>query len=433
MSVTDQVVRESFNCNGSVVDFSFAHPFMEISDLAVWHIDADDIPTLLDHVTDYSYDLPTGIPMDGCTITTVATYANGEKILVIRDIPYTQPTNWRVYSKFMPSQINTDLDRMAMEIQQLKDKLDRVPSLHVASAVSGIELDEPVENYFLLWKSGALRSRQFLSPGNLSFEAFMEVFLESANAAAARTAIGAEVDTHNHNLADLTEKDFSSLVSKNLADMDEKDFSSLVNKNLADMDEKSYNSLTDKPLANADSGYINSNDYTNRHLGSSNLTYDNLVGTFQVGETITEATSGNIGIVVSDSGTVLVLSDVTGTGIFIDGRQITGGTSGATADVNGATKNLDANFTHNLDAPVSDLLIKVLISTDGTDANSFEILGADYAGSASAGGYTFWQIDNNNIKVQTGNNGVNYILDDGTLTAVDTEDWYYKIVVYRLR
>ena len=231
MSVTDQVVRESFNCNGSVVDFSFAHPFMEISDLAVWHIDADDIPTLLDHVTDYSYDLPTGIPMDGCTITTVATYANGEKILVIRDIPYTQPTNWRVYSKFMPSQINTDLDRMAMEIQQLKDKLDRVPSLHVASAVSGIELDEPVENYFLLWKSGALRSRQFLSPGNLSFEAFMEVFLESANAAAARTAIGAEVDTHNHNLADLTEKDFASLVDKNLADMDE----------------KSYNSLTDKP------------------------------------------------------------------------------------------------------------------------------------------------------------------------------------------
>lgn len=231
LSVTDQVVRESFNCNGSVVDFSFAHPFVEISDLDVWHIDADDIPTPLDHVTDYSYDLPTGIPMDGCTITTVATYANGEKILVIRDIPYTQPTNWRVYSKFMPSQINTDLDRMAMEIQQLKDKLDRVPSLHVASAVSGIEIDEPVENYFLLWKSGALRSRQFLSPGSLSFEAFMEVFLEANTKALARAAIDAEVDTHNHNLADLTEKDFSSL----------------VNKNLADMDEKSYNSLTDKP------------------------------------------------------------------------------------------------------------------------------------------------------------------------------------------
>ena len=231
MSVTDQIVRESFNCNNAVVDFSFAHPFMEISDLDVWHIDADDTPTPLDHVTDYNYDLPTGDPMDGCTITTVATYATGEKIMVIRDIPYTQPTNWGVYSKFMPSQINTDLDRMAMEIQQLKEKLDRVPSLNVISAISGIEIDEPVENYFLLWKSGALRSRQFLSPGSLSFEAFMEVFLEANTKELARAAIDAAVDTHNHNLADLSEKDFTSLVDKNLADMDE----------------KSYNSLTDKP------------------------------------------------------------------------------------------------------------------------------------------------------------------------------------------
>lgn len=224
MSVSDQVVRQSFDCNGSVKDFSFAHPFKEISDLDVWHISAAGTPTPLDHVTDYNYDLPTGDPMDGCTITTVATYATDEKILVIRDIPYTQPTNWATYSKFMPSQINSDLDRMAMEIQQLKEKLDRVPMLHVASAINGIEIDEPVENYFLLWKSGALRSRQFLQPGNLSFEAFMETFLEANTKALARAAIEAADAAHNHNLADLAEKNYSSLVTPPADD----DFQSLT-------------------------------------------------------------------------------------------------------------------------------------------------------------------------------------------------------------
>ena len=34
----------------------------------------------------------------------------------------------------------------------------------------------------------------------------------------------------------------------------------------------------------------------------------------------------------------------------------------------------DSNVNHNLDAPLSDLLVKALISTDGTDNNSYEIM-----------------------------------------------------------
>ncbi len=187
-------------------------------------------------------------------------------------------------------------------------------------------------------------------------------------------------------------------------------------------------------LSSYDTGWINRSDWTNVHMGSAVIDYDGLAGAFDVGETITEEISGNTGVVVSDSGSVLVLSDVTGTGVFTDDREITGGDSGATADVNVSTKNTDENVTHSLNAPLSDLLVKVLVSTDGTDANSFEAINEGFT-STTAGfdyGITAFQVDTNNIKIQTGNEGILYAQDSGTMNSVNTEDWYYKIKVFKL-
>ena len=72
----------------------------------------------------------------------------------------------------------------------------------------------------------------------------------------------------------------------------------------------------------------------------------------------------------------------------------------------------DSNVNHNLDAPSSDLLIKILVSTDGTDNNSFEpVLSASDWDPVSTRSYgiTIFQVDSNNITVQTGNDGILYI------------------------
>ncbi len=178
-----------------------------------------------------------------------------------------------------------------------------------------------------------------------------------------------------------------------------------------------------------DGGYINTNDWTNRHLGSANITYDNLAGSFIVGEIVTEAISGNTGVVMSDSGTILVLRAVTGTGVFTNDREITGTDSGATADVDGNTKNVDTNFYHGFGMPLSKLLVEALVSTDGTDANSFELLDSAWGAGASYG-IILYAIDNNNIKIQTGAAGITRLNDAGSANVIDTEDWYYKIKVY---
>lgn len=97
------------------------------------------------------------------------------------------------------------------------------------------------------------------------------------------------------------------------------------------------------------------------------------------------------------------------------------------------TLNTDSNVTHNLNAPLSDLLVKVFVSTDGTDANSMEV--GQESGGYSAGaeyGITVYQIDLNSVKVQTGAEGLVYNNDSGTAIAIDTENWYYKIKIWYL-
>ena len=93
------------------------------------------------------------------------------------------------------------------------------------------------------------------------------------------------------------------------------------------------------------------------------------------------------------------------------------------------TKNVDSNLNHALDVPLSDLIVKVFISTDGTDANSFEITQSE---RATHYGVTVNAVDNNNILLQTGSSGITYLNSSGTVVGINSQDWYYKIKVYKL-
>lgn len=91
-------------------------------------------------------------------------------------------------------------------------------------------------------------------------------------------------------------------------------------------------------------------------------------------------------------------------------------------------KNTDSSITHNLNQPLLNLLVKVFVSSDGTDANSMECFPA-----GSYYGWTNITVDNNNITVQTATLGlVYYDGGPGTATAINTQDWYYKVKVYFL-
>lgn len=182
-------------------------------------------------------------------------------------------------------------------------------------------------------------------------------------------------------------------------------------------------------------GMINSNDYTNRHLGSSNFVYDNQSdSTDLTGQHFTEATSNNTGIVLLDSapagnaGTLTVYF-VSGTGIFTDGRVITFGDA-RTCDVNEGTtnKNDDNNITHNMGVNLIDYKSRIFISSDGTWNNAIENINTNEA-SAGILGITSYQVDTNNLTQQVAFNGLLIIDTDGTTLIIDNEDYYYDQII----
>ncbi|UCF13199.1 MAG: hypothetical protein JSW06_02800 [Thermoplasmatales archaeon] len=194
----------------------------------------------------------------------------------------------------------------------------------------------------------------------------------------------------------------------------------------------------DDIVASCDTGWISRNDWTAVHPGSINLDYDNLSGAFKVGELVTGQTSGDTGIIQSDDGSTLILKNVTSGGIFQNNEQIAGATSGATADVNetsGSAKNKDTNNYHQLGKNIYDLQFELYVSTDGTDNNSFKNIFATAEGGSANYGGTFYQVDTNNIKIQTGPDGIyRYADDDGaTLNLLDTDDFFYKTIVRRVK
>ena len=86
--------------------------------------------------------------------------------------------------------------------------------------------------------------------------------------------------------------------------------------------------------------------------------------------------------------------------------------------------------THNLNTTIEKLQVNFLLSTDGTDANAFRPLLSD-TGTTDLG-IRINYVDNNNISIQTGVNGFRIINSSGNAITMDTEAYYYRIIVVKL-
>lgn len=176
-------------------------------------------------------------------------------------------------------------------------------------------------------------------------------------------------------------------------------------------------------------GWINTADWTNREIGDMQITYNNLAGTFKVGELVSESVSGNTWIIIADTGAVLTCRDATGTGFATNARTLTGATSGATATVNGTTKNIDTSITHNMGYNVSEFdSVQLYVSTDGTENNAQPIVITGFG--VSIYGWGVIQTSTNICKIQTGSSSAGLMIAEaGTIIDLDTDDYYYKVIL----
>jgi len=91
-------------------------------------------------------------------------------------------------------------------------------------------------------------------------------------------------------------------------------------------------------------------------------------------------------------------------------------------------------YTHNLNDNLSSLLVKIFLSSDGTEANAIEVTNITFSSSALNTEYNF-QIeynDANSIIIATGANGARYYDSSGdSVTLGSSQSYYLKVVIYK--
>ena len=122
-------------------------------------------------------------------------------------------------------------------------------------------------------------------------------------------------------------------------------------------------------------------------------------------------------------------------------NEMGSGTSANFVDILLGDDNTSAATTnvinHGLGVGLHAILVKILISptATGSDTNAWEAYSSVYDAATAnlfEAGINIFVVDNDNIKVRTGNNGVPYITTAGSFNIVTTDNYAYRIIVVRL-
>lgn len=123
---------------GSVGPFTVGFRFLAESHLQVIRTSSAGVDSTLTLVTDYSV---AGVGAATGSVTLVAALAVGEKLTVVRSVPFTQDADY-VNNDGFPAESHEDaLDKLVMMAQQLKERIDLAITL--AASSSGVSASLP--------------------------------------------------------------------------------------------------------------------------------------------------------------------------------------------------------------------------------------------------------------------------------------------------
>lgn len=193
MTIETTANRISYTGSGTTGPFSFPYYFLADGDLTVIKTTiADGTEETLTLTTDYT--VSGAGEAAGGSVTLVATLSSAYKLTIIRDPDILQPADYPANDRFPAATHEEALDRATMILQRLKDLIDRSFRLSDGD-VSGISL--------ILQNLGAGKLIAVNSAGTgiesiaaadvdlATVSAFIQTLLDDADAATARTTLGA--------------------------------------------------------------------------------------------------------------------------------------------------------------------------------------------------------------------------------------------------
>lgn len=202
MTVSNTTRRVEYACNGSVHDFGFAFPIDAAADLVVVVRDSTGAETVLTLTTDY--EISTDVAddyTDGGTVTTV-TYASGSRaeknwgsgntLIIYRDTALTQDSTYFTNRGFRQENIERNLDKLTMIVQELADGLTRSVAAPTTDDGADMTLPNAVQRAgkYLYFDSNGLPTVVSKTLGEVPATAFGESLVATADGPSALTALG---------------------------------------------------------------------------------------------------------------------------------------------------------------------------------------------------------------------------------------------------
>lgn len=150
MTVATTVNYVRTTANGAITAFDFTFPVFSSSEIEVYTIvRSTGVETLKTLTTHYTVSLNSSSP--GGTITFLSAPAATLDVYIRRVVPYTQTADIPSGGNFPEEQIENQLDRLVMMIQQLAEEVGRAFTVSIGSNVSVLTLPTPEDGKILAW------------------------------------------------------------------------------------------------------------------------------------------------------------------------------------------------------------------------------------------------------------------------------------------
>jgi hypothetical protein len=164
MTVSSATSRVSYNGDGSTTAFSFPYYFLVSTDLKVYLRSAAGVETLQTPTTHYTV-AGAGVSAGG-TVTFVTAPASGVTVVIYRDPPITQTTDYSDGDEFPAASHENALDKLTMLIQRIASRFGRVISLAETSSSSSVSIGDPIAGEYLRWNGAgtAIESTSVVTP-----------------------------------------------------------------------------------------------------------------------------------------------------------------------------------------------------------------------------------------------------------------------------
>ena len=147
MTVSSQTRKAGpYSGTGSTGPFTFSFKVFEASDLLVVKVNnSTNVETTLTLTTDYTVSLNADQNANpGGTITLVAALAVGYNMVISSQVPYLQETDLTNQGGFYPEVITDALDKLTIEVQQLKIGVDSSAKLPITSTADADSLSADI-------------------------------------------------------------------------------------------------------------------------------------------------------------------------------------------------------------------------------------------------------------------------------------------------